>query len=42
LKKLQEDLIIYNIENKYIGEVLVVEGKLHMELKGEITKSFTG
>ena len=42
LKKLQEELIIHNIDNNYIGDVVIVEGKLHTELKGEITKSFTG
>jgi superfamily II DNA/RNA helicase len=42
LKKLQEELIIYNIDNNYIGDVVIVEGKLHTELKGEITKSFNG
>jgi hypothetical protein len=39
LKKLQEELIIHNIDNNYIGDVVIVEGKLHTELKGEITKS---
>ena len=42
LKKLQEELIIHNIDNNYIGDVVIVEGKLHTELKGEITKLFTG
>jgi hypothetical protein len=41
LSDYQEKLVSYMIEQQYVGDVIVVEGKLHTEMKGALATSFT-
>ena len=41
LLEYQDKLMLYMIENKYVGDAIIVEGSIHPELKGALATAFT-